>query len=242
MRAIFTLVDTANCATLRQIRLRSLQGRATVAPMLKVYSIDHSLYCAKLRLVLRTKGLPWQDLSPPADYLSIVPSGNLPALIDGDLVLTDSESIAEYLEEKHPSPAMLPPGLIDRAKCRELSRFHDTRLEPALRLLFKNVSPTTRVASEVDAAHAEISKRLKALSTMLEHSPLPRHRLWMCDCGLVVTHEWLTMMEDYGVLPRLERSEFFTKWVLDLQKLPQIVKELDFYRPHMRAWMDSKFA
>uniref|UniRef100_UPI00249198B8 glutathione S-transferase family protein n=1 Tax=Litoreibacter halocynthiae TaxID=1242689 RepID=UPI00249198B8 len=165
--------------------------------MLKVYSVDHSLYCAKLRLTLRTKGLEWRDLVPPADYLSLVPTGNLPALVDGDLTLTDSEAIAEYLEEKHPDPAMLPEGLIPRAKSRELSRFHDTRLEPALRLLFSNVTPATRVASEIGAAHAEITKRLTALSTLLNYSPLPRDRLWLCDCGLIVTLEWLELMETH---------------------------------------------
>lgn len=213
--------------------------------MLKVYSVDHSLYCAKLRLVLRTKGLAWQDVPPPggtgsAAYLAIVPTGNLPALVDGDLVLTDSEAIAEYLEEKHPTPAMLPSDLILRAKCRELSRFHDTRLEPALRLLFKNVARASRVPTEVEAAHAEISKRLAALSTLLAHSPLPTDRLWLSDCGLVVTLEWLTIMEQDGVLPPLHRSEACRNWVSGVQKLPQIVQELDFYRPHMRAWMDSK--
>lgn len=210
--------------------------------MIKVYSIDHSLYCAKLRLVLRTKGLDWQDLEPPANYLKLVPTGNLPALVDGDLTLTDSEAIAEYLEEKHPTPAMLPTGLIERAKCRELSRFHDTRLEPALRLLFKNVSPATRKAGEVQAAHAEITKRLTALGILLDASPLPRDRLWLSDCGLVVTIDWLRLFEQRDVLPAIDWPSSCTSWVMALKKLPQVAQELDFYGPHMIDWMDGKSA
>lgn len=208
--------------------------------MLKVYSIDHSLYCAKLRLVLRTKGLEWQDIDPPSNYLNLVPTGNLPALVDGDLTLTDSEAIAEYLEEKHPAPAMLPEGLILRAKCRELSRFHDTRLEPALRLLFSNVSPATRNTAEVEAAHKEITKRLAALTALLEQSPLPQDRLWLSDCGLVVTLEWLTIMEQDAVLPQLHWSNVVQTYLKGVLMLPQVGKELDFYRPHMAAWMASK--
>ncbi|RLJ60029.1 glutathione S-transferase [Litoreibacter meonggei] len=208
--------------------------------MYEIYSVDHSLYCAKLRLTLRTKGLEWRDLAPPADYLSLVPTGNLPALVDGDLTLTDSEAIAEYLEEKHPAPAMLPTGLIPRAKCRELSRFHDTRLEPALRLLFANVSPATRVASEVQAAHAEITKRLSALSTLLDQSPLPRDRLWLCDCGLIVTLEWLALMETHTVLPPLHWSDTVRTYCAQMETLPQVAQELEFYRPHMREWMEGK--
>ncbi|TDT78063.1 glutathione S-transferase [Litoreibacter halocynthiae] len=208
--------------------------------MLKAYSVDHSLYCAKLRLALRTKGLEWRDLAPPANYLSLVPSGNLPALVDGDLTLTDSEAIAEYLEEKHPTPAMLPEGLIPRAKSRELSRFHDTRLEPALRLLFSNVAPATRVASEIEAAHAEITKRLTALSTLLDRSPLPRDRLWLSDCGLIVTLEWLELMETHTVLPPLHWSSTVRTYRTQMATLPQVAQELAFYRPHMREWIEGK--
>jgi len=210
--------------------------------MLRVYCVDHSLYCAKLRLLLRTKGLAWQDLAPPEDYLSIVPTGNLPALVDGDLVLTDSEAIAEYLEEKHPSPAMLPQGLFARAKCRELARFHDTRLEPALRLLFKNVSPAARDASEVNDAHELITKRLTALGELLSQSPLPTNRLWLSDCGLLVTFQWLKLFEERAVLPKLNWPKACTKWEIALHKLPQVADELAFYRPHMIEWVDSKGA
>ena len=208
--------------------------------MYKVYSIDHSLYCAKLRLALRSKGLKWRDLAPPADYLALVPTGNLPALVDGDMTLTDSEAIAEYLEEKHPDPPMLPTGLIPRAKCRELSRFHDTRLEPALRLLFSNVSPATRVVSEIAAAHTEVTKRLTALSTLLDQSPLSRDHLWLSDCGLIVTLEWLELMETHTVLPPLHWSDTVRTYRAQMEALPQVGQELGFYRPHMREWMEGK--
>lgn len=221
-------------------QLHAFKGGRYSHPMYEIYSVDHSLYCAKLRLVLRTKGLKWRDIAPPANYLALVPTGNLPALVDGDLTLTDSEAIAEYLEEKHPAPAMLPVGLIPRAKSRELSRFHDTRLEPALRLLFSNVSPATRVAAQVVAAHAEITKRLTALSTLLERNPLPRDRLWLSDCGLIVTLEWLEMMETRTVLRPLHWSPTVRTYRAQMQALPQVAQELAFYRPQLLEWMEGK--
>ena len=135
---------------------------------------------------------------------------------------------------------MLPTGLIPRAKSRELSRFHDTRLEPALRLLFSNVAPSTRVASEVHAAHAEITKRLTALTTLLDQSPLPRDRLWLCDCGLIVTLEWLELMEEYTVLPPLHWPTTVRTYRTQMEALPQVTQELTLYRPHMRRWMEGK--
>ena len=118
-----------------------------------IYTSDHSLYCAKLRILLRHKKLSFTDAPPPggggsSTYLSLVPSGNLPALVDGDLTLTDSEAIAEYLEEKYPEIPMLPDTLVARARSRERSRFADTRLEPALRLTFPHVDPKLRDATK----------------------------------------------------------------------------------------------
>ncbi|SDW33072.1 glutathione S-transferase family protein [Litoreibacter albidus] len=223
-------------------RLPAFKGLRYTGEMYEIYSVDHSLYCAKLRLALRTKGVAWRDIPPTSDYLARVPTGNLPALVDGDLTLTDSEAIAEYLEEKHPSPAMLPTGLIPRAKCRELSRFHDTRLEPALRLLFSNVDPATRSGSEVEEAHAGITKRLTALSALLDQSPLPRDRLWLCDCGLIVTLEWLNIMERHSVLPALHWSGTVRSYRAQMATLPDVTQELTSYRPHMYEWMQSKGA
>ncbi|NRB03334.1 MAG: glutathione S-transferase N-terminal domain-containing protein, partial [Rhodobacteraceae bacterium] len=45
-----------------------------------VYTSDHSLYCAKLRILLRYKELSFEEAPPPggggsATYLSLVPSG-----------------------------------------------------------------------------------------------------------------------------------------------------------------------
>ena len=94
--------------------------------MLTVYAIPLSLYCAKIRILLRHKALEWREIPPPGgygsdEYKQIVPSGNLPALIDGDLMLADSEVIAEYLNEVFPDPPMLPADNHRRAKARERS-------------------------------------------------------------------------------------------------------------------------
>lgn len=212
--------------------------------MYTVYSVDHSLYCAKLRLVLRHKGLVWQDADPPGgpgspDYLARVPTGNLPALVDGDLVLTDSEAIAEYLEEKHPTPAMLPRDLTLRARVRERARFHDTRLEPALRLTFSNFDPRTRDAAEISAASAEIEKRLTALAALLR-VPLPRDSLWLGDCGLIITLEWLDIMVEYGVLPPLDFAPEIVLYREDMAAFAAVQAELAAYRPHMRHWIKQK--
>ena len=211
-----------------------------------IYTSDHSLYCAKLRILLRHKGIAFSQAPPPGgggspDYLEIVPSGNIPALVDGDLVLTDSEAIAEYLEETHPDVPMLPDDPIGRALSRERSRFADTRLEPALRLTFPHVDPTTRDMAAIDHAHADISKRLVALGKMLERSSLPRDRLWMGDCGTIVTLEWIDLFEG-PVIPALHWPEPVSTYREEMRNHAAVIDELTAYRPEMLRYMREKGA
>lgn len=213
---------------------------------MRIYSTDHSLYCAKLRILLRHKGLTYQELPPPGGagspaYLSRVPSGNIPALVDGDMTLTDSEAIAEYLEEKHPDIPMLPNTLVARARSRERSRFADTRLEPALRLTFPHVDPKTRNDAAITAAHAQINLRLNGLGIMLKNSELPRDRLWMGDPGTIVTLEWIALFEG-PVLPQLKWPQSVETYRSDMLEHQAVAQELHSYRPAMLHYMQQKGA
>jgi glutathione S-transferase len=141
--------------------------------MLTIYTTPESLYCAKLRVLLRHKKLHWQEVEPQGgcgspQYRDLIPSGTMPALIDGDLVIADSEAIAEYLNETVAEPPMLPLDPAARARCRERSRFHDTRLEPEVRKLFPHVAPATRDADFVRTQAEVIGVRLQELSRLLQ--------------------------------------------------------------------------
>ena len=82
-------------------------------------------------------GRLWQSA-----YRAVIPSGTVPAIIDGDLTLADSEAIAEYLDEHVLYPPMMPADPEACARAREISRFHDTRLEPVIRGYFAGVHAT----------------------------------------------------------------------------------------------------
>lgn len=206
--------------------------------MLKIYTIPVSLYCAKLRILLRQKNLEWTEEPPPGGYGSpayraIVASGNLPALIDGDLLLTDSEAIAEYLNEKHATPAMLPDRLAARAKMRELSRFHDTRLEPALRALFPHIPAPQRNAAFVTHQAEVITQRLAHLATL----DLKTDRdLMLGDCGHAVTFYWIAALARHigFAIDWPDAVHAYRTW---LEAQPAVAAERADYGPKVDAWL-----
>lgn len=207
--------------------------------MLTIYAIPPSLYCAKLRIVLRAKGLEWRELPPPGGYGSdaykdIVASGNLPALVDGDLLIADSEAIAEYLEEHFPLPPLLPDRPALRAKMRERGRFHDTRLEPALRALFGTIAPHSRNPALSAQKSAEMTARLRQLARMLDASPdLP---FGLGDCGFPVTFAWID-----ALAPVLGLDVTFPGTVRGyrarIEAEPPVAAELAAYMPVLHAWV-----
>lgn len=207
--------------------------------MLTIYNVPISIYTAKLRVVLRRKGLAWEELPPPGGYRSeayrkIVPSGNIPAMLDGNVMLSDSEAIAEYLEEKHVDPAMMPTGLVARAKARERARFHDTRLEPALRAMYPLLKERETVA--LMAGFSDLNRHLAALELLLDTDGLPTDNLLICDAGFAVTFEWLVSLER-ALGMELDWPSNVIAYRERLSRYSAVAQELEHYRPAIRAYL-----
>jgi len=82
------------------------------------------------------------------------PSGLVPTLIDGDLVIWDSLSILEYLAEQHPDKQLWPAERDARARARSVaaemhSGFQPLRQHCPMEVLARN--PMSEVAPEVGA-------------------------------------------------------------------------------------------
>ena len=92
----------------------------------------------RLRIVLNLKGLSYDyvaiDLRKNehlgAAFKALNPQGLVPALVDGDHVLTQSVAIIEWLEERYPTPALLPTDINDRARVRALAAIVGCDIHP----------------------------------------------------------------------------------------------------------------
>ena len=96
---------------------------------MKLYGYWRSSAAYRVRIALGLKGLEVEhefvhlrkgEQRAP-DFLKLNPQGLVPALIEGEQVLTQSLAIIEYLEETHPTPPLLPKSAAARARVRALA-------------------------------------------------------------------------------------------------------------------------
>ncbi len=213
--------------------------------MLTLYATPESLYCAKLRVLLRHKQAQWCEIVPEggcgsAEYRELIPAGTMPAIVDGDLVLADSEAIAEYLNETISQPPMLPADPAARARCRERSRFHDTRLEPEVRALFPHVGKTEDDAAIVETQSMVLSQRLFELSRLLESdSSRDPATLSLGDCGFPISFAWIDAFAPVIGLD-LDWPQAVQDYRAQIEIHAAVRQELDAYAAGMQAWLQSK--
>lgn len=98
---------------------------------MQLHTYFRSSAAYRVRIALALKGIAWdpayvhllkdggQQKAPT--YRSINPQGLVPTLVDGDAVIPQSLAILEYLEERYPTPALLPADPVARARARSMA-------------------------------------------------------------------------------------------------------------------------
>jgi glutathione S-transferase len=96
-----------------------------------------SPYVRKALVCLELKGIAY-EIDPIVPFFGddrfsqLSPLRRIPMLVDGDLVLTDSSVICQYLEDLQPTPSLFPADIRDRARARWLEEYADTRMGDVL--------------------------------------------------------------------------------------------------------------
>jgi maleylacetoacetate isomerase len=197
---------------------------------LTLYGYWRSSASYRVRLALAIKGLDYRAVPihllkdggqhHHADYRARNPQGLVPTLVVGEHVLTQSLAIIEYLEERFPSPALLPAEPIARARVRAIAQAIACDIAPLANLRVLN---HLKAEAGWDQAQIEawirhwLSDGLAAVETLLATSPTPY--CWGEQPGLA----------DCCLLPQVYNAERFA---VNLDGLERITAICDRLRAH----------
>ena len=122
-------------------------GTISGGRMIRLYHVPLSPFCRKVRLSLAEKKLEVELVEErywerDAEFLRRNPAGKVPILkIDGH-TLSESAAICEYIEERHPEPALMPRDALGRHEVRRLVGWFDDKFhtEVTANLLYERVN------------------------------------------------------------------------------------------------------
>jgi glutathione S-transferase len=201
---------------------------------MKLYNMNLSNFASKCRIAIYDKGakidivpIPGNDLKSP-EYVKINPIGKTPTLDADGLIIPESETINEYLEDKFPTPPLMPKTPEGRAKVRTFTRFHDIYLEPPLRALFGQMNPKTRDEKVVNEKLTELNGRLDQLEKMLADSGFAAGaEFTLADCAIAPTMFFaVNLLGMFGAKPPLEGRSKLAAWWNHVQTRPSVKKVL----------------
>lgn len=129
-------------------------GKSTLLPdrqiVMTLFSGSLCPLCHRVRITLAEKEIefntvPVDGARPPGDLSEINPYNSVPTLVDRDIVIYDSRTILDYLEERFPHPPLMPIDPMRRARLR-LGMYHiETDWYPQLK---KAQSSNRKVANK----------------------------------------------------------------------------------------------
>lgn len=138
------------------------------------------------------------------EFLKVNPTGKIPVLVDGDLVLTESVAIVRYLAEKYPDRGLLPTSLRDRADVDRWLLFTATELEQPLWRISRHSSlypVNDRIPAEVPLASREFKEMAAIAEQHLRHRQfVVGDHITVADFVLAYTLDWaneIGLLSDY---------------------------------------------
>lgn len=153
--------------------------------MIRLFHVPLSPYCRKVRLSLAEKKLEvelveeryWEQ-NP--EFLRRNPAGKVPVVKMDGMLLSESAAICEYIEEKNPTPALMPKAADARFEVRRLVSWFDDKFhhEVTSKLLYERVNKKITQQGYPDSSNVKAGA--KAIKFHLDYmSWLLEQRRWL---------------------------------------------------------------
>ncbi|MCL7047694.1 hypothetical protein MKW94_024782 [Papaver nudicaule] len=168
-------------------------------PTLKLYSYFKSSCSFRVRFALHLKGLNFEykavnllkgeHFSP--DFLEVNPNGYVPALADGDFVVSDSFAILLYLEEKYPQHPLLPANLQEKAVHFQAANIVGSGIQPLQNLsILRYIGEKIGEDEKIPWVQQHIGKGFagKLMSIFNPNDPSLTPTTWICQYYSVCFH------------------------------------------------------
>ncbi|MDX2169474.1 MAG: glutathione S-transferase family protein [Deltaproteobacteria bacterium] len=142
--------------------------------MVTLYEHPLSPYAQKVKIALLEKGVPFDATIPDlfgggdAEFRAASPRREVPALVDGEVTVFDSTIILEYIEDRWPTPPLLPSGAAARARVRQIEEVCDTYYEAINWAIYEVRVFQRATGTQADALLARASQQTAGVNAWLE--------------------------------------------------------------------------
>ena len=133
---------------------------------MKLHTYFRSSCSYRVRIALYWKGLPFESdfvhlrrgEQRRDERLARNPQGLVPTLEDGELVVSQSFAILEYLEEQYPEPPLLPKQPAGRARARQIALAIACEIQP-----LQNLGPVRVLRLDFGLSEADTTRYCRDL-------------------------------------------------------------------------------
>ena len=223
----------------------------------KLYNAPQSTCSQRVRFVLNSKGLPFDQVNLnllagdqlKPEYLKLNPNGVVPTLDHDGRIVIDSSAIMEYLDEVEPEVSLSPEDPVKRAQMRALMHYIDEMPAAAVRVPTFNLAflpGFQKLEADDFMAMAESKPLRREFMLAMGQTGFPKQEMDAALQRLRRAYErmeteleksggpWLMgkdiTLADIAVMPAMVRMDDLG--LADWQDLPRVVAWYDAIRAH----------
>jgi glutathione S-transferase len=210
---------------------------------IRLYGSQISTFARKVAIGLELKGLAYESIDALVperreELRKLNPRLEVPALVDGDIVVVNSSDILQYLDQRYPDQPLYPSDIAERVVARAFERLGDQRFDSiVVDCSFWSWAERddTQPPGLLETAQKDVDDVFARLEAMLtaRPKPFPFGSPGVVECAWFAN---LAAMRTFGLNLDRERFPTVAAWSSAVRKHPVFVNDtqrtIAFLREH----------